>query len=82
MPSSITIKELHATTGKLVRDAGKSRAPLVITDRGHAVAVLASPSLLKPRHRKRTLLPEYEALMAEAPGNDIQAALDEDRGTR
>ena len=82
MPSSITIKELHATTGKLVRNAGKSRSPLIITDRGRAVAVLSNPSLLKPRHRNRTLLPEYEALMAEAPGNDIQAALDEDRGTR
>jgi hypothetical protein len=32
--------------------------------------------------RKRTILPEYEAMMAEVPGNDIQAALDEDRGTR
>jgi hypothetical protein len=82
MPSSITIKELHATTGKLVRNAGKSRSPLVITDRGQAVAVLASLSLLKPRHRKRTLLPEYEALMAGKPGNDMLDDLNAVRGDR
>lgn len=82
MPSSITIKELHATTGEHVRRAGASRAPVLITDRGEPVAVLANPSLLKPHRRKRNLLPEYEAMMAEAPGNDVQAALDEIRGDR
>jgi prevent-host-death family protein len=82
MPPSITIKELHATTGDHVRRAGSSRAPVVITDRGRPVAVLANPTLLTPRTRKRTLLPEYEAMMAGQPGNDIQAALDEIRGER
>ena len=82
MPSSITIKELHATTGAHVRRAGSSRAPVVITDRGQPVAVLANPSLLTPRRRKRTLLPEYKAMMAGPAGNDIQAALDEIRGDR
>jgi prevent-host-death family protein len=82
MPSSITIKELHATTGHHVRRAGSSRAPVVITDRGRPVAVLANPSLLTSRKRKRTLLPEYEAMMAGPAGNDIQAALDEIRGDR
>jgi hypothetical protein len=82
MPSSITIKKLHATTGKFVRAAGKSRLPLLITDRGQAVAVLASPSLLKPRHRKRTLLPEYEVLMAGKPGNDMLDDLNKVRGDR
>jgi prevent-host-death family protein len=82
MPSSITIKELHATTGDHVRRAGSSRAPVVITDRGQPVAVLANPSLLTPRKRKRTLLPEYEAMMAGPAGNDIQSALDEIRGDR
>ena len=83
MPSgSITIKELHATTGDHVRRAGMSRAPIVITDRGQPVAVLANPSLLTPRKRKRTLLPEYEAMMAGPPSDDIQAALDEIRGDR
>lgn len=32
--------------------------------------------------RKRTISPEYMRMMAQTPGNDIQAALDEDRGTR
>jgi PHD/YefM family antitoxin component YafN of YafNO toxin-antitoxin module len=79
---SITIKELHATTGDQVRRAGLSRAPVVITDRGQPVAVLANPSLLTPRKRRRTLLPEFEAMMAGPPGDDIQAALDEIRGER
>jgi len=82
MPSSITIKELHATTGDHVRRAGSSRFPVVITDRGQPVAVLASPALLTPRKRKRTTLPEYEAMMSETPRNDIQAALDEIRAER
>ncbi len=82
MASSITIKELHATTGDHVRRAGLSRSPVVITDRGQPVAVLANPSLLTPRKRKRTLLPEYEAMMAGPPGDDIQAALDEIRAER
>lgn len=29
--------------------------------------------------RKRIILPEFEKLMSEKPGNDVQAALDEDR---
>ncbi len=82
LPSRITIKELHATTGKLVRRAGASRAPLVITDRGEAVAVLANPSLLRPLRSKRTLLPEYEKMMAAPSVDDIQGALDEIRGDR
>jgi prevent-host-death family protein len=82
MPTIITIKELHATTGDLVRRAGSARAPVVITDRGQPVALLANPSLLTPRKRKRTLLPEYEAMMAGPPGNHIQGALDEIRGDR
>lgn len=82
MPPTITIKQLHATTGVHVRRAGTSRAPVVITDRGQAVAVLANPSLLKPRRRKRTIVPGYEAVMAEPPGNHIQAALDEIRDDR
>jgi antitoxin (DNA-binding transcriptional repressor) of toxin-antitoxin stability system len=82
MPSHITIKELHATTGEHVRRAGSARSPVMITDRGRPVAFLANPSLLTPRKRKRTLLPEYEAMMAGPPGNGIEGALDEIRGDR
>ena len=82
MASTITIKELHATTGAHVRRAAISRGPIVITDRGRPVAVLAHAALLAPRKRKRTVLPEYEAMMARPAANDVQAALDEIRGER
>lgn len=82
MKSSITIKELHGKTGQHVRRAGSLRVPVVITDRGQAVAVLANPSMLKLRRRKRTLLPEYEALMAKSPGNDVLEDLNAVRGDR
>lgn len=78
----LTVKQLHDDTGPSVRRAGASKRPIPITDRGELVAVLASPSLVRPHLRKRVLLPEYEAMMAEAPGNHIQAALDEIRGDR
>ena len=80
--ASITIKKLHATTGELVRRAGSSRTPIVITDRGEPVAVLANPALLKPRRRKRTILPEYESLMKRSPGSDLIDDLDAVRGER
>lgn len=82
MPPTITIKELHATTGLLVRRVGKSRSHVVITDRGAPVAVLASPSLIKPRRRARAILPEYEKLMARRRGNNLIDDLDAVRGDR
>ena len=84
MPSTtvLTIKQLHDDTGALVRRAGALKRPVPITDRGQEVAVLVNRSLLRPLNRKRTVLPEYEAMMAEAPGDTIQAALDEIRGDR
>ncbi len=81
-PTVFTIKQLHDDTGPLVRRAGASRRPIPITDRGKQVAVLANPALLRPQRRNRVLLPEYEAMMAEAPGDTIQAALNEIRGDR
>jgi prevent-host-death family protein len=80
--SSITIEELHATTGEHVRRAGSSRTPILITDRGEPVAVLANPALLKARRRQRTTLPEYESLMKRAPGSDLLSDLDAIRGDR
>jgi len=82
MPPSITIKELHATTGEHVRRIGASRSPVLVTDRGQPVAVLGSPSLLKSRRRKRTLLPEFKALMARASGDDVLDDLAAVRGDR
>jgi len=80
--ASITIKQLHQTTGECVRRAGTSRSPVIVTDRGKAVAVLAPPSMLKPRRRKRTLLPEYKVLMAKPPGDDLIDDLNAVRGER
>jgi antitoxin (DNA-binding transcriptional repressor) of toxin-antitoxin stability system len=80
--TSITIKELHATTGEHVRRAGAARTPVLVTDRGQPVAVLANPTLLRPRRRTRTLLPEFAALMRRKPGSDLQADLDAVRAER
>ncbi|MCE0521478.1 MAG: type II toxin-antitoxin system Phd/YefM family antitoxin [Methylacidiphilales bacterium] len=78
----ITIKELHQTTGECVRRAGASRSPVVVTDHGKPVAVLTGPSLLKPRRRKRVLLPEFKALMAKAVETRSINHLDAVRGDR
>ena len=77
-----TIKQLHDDTGSLVRRAGASQRPIPITDRGREVAVIGNRALLRPVSRQRAILPEYETMMAESPGHDIQAALDEIRGDR
>ena len=79
---SITIKELHETTGECVRRAGASRSPVIVTDHGKPVAVLANPALLKPKRRKRVLLPEFKALMAKAIVTNTIDDLDEVRGDR
>ena len=79
-PSVVTIKQLHDDTGALVRRAGASRRPVPITDRGTEVAVITHRSLLAPLSRKRTLLPEYEAMMAEPFSDEIHTALDQIRG--
>lgn len=80
--ASITIKELHAATGELVRRAGKGRTPMVVTDRGRPVAVLANPDVILKRRRGRVLLPEFVALMNRPAGSDLQADLDAVRGER
>ena len=80
--SSITIKELHRVTGGTVRRAGAGKVPLIITDHGKPIAVIANPSLLKKRIRRRTLLPEYVALMEKKVGKDAIEDLDAVRGDR
>lgn len=82
MAATLTIKQLHAKTGDLVRQAGASRSPITITDRGRPIAVLANASALKLRKRQRTLLPEYSLLLGKAPGNDVLDDLDAVRGER
>jgi len=78
----ITIKELHRTTGEHVRRAAASKLPVIVTDHGKPIAVLANPSLLKLKRRKRVLLPEYIALMAQAPRGNTLDDLNAVRGDR
>ena len=82
VPSRITIKELHATTGEHVRRIGAGRAPVVVTDRGRPVAILAGLSAVKPQRRKRVLLPEFAAMMARGRRGDLIKDLDAVRDDR
>ncbi len=80
--ATITIKELHQTTGDSVRRAAASRSPVIVTDHGKPIAVLANPSLLKPKRRQRVLLPEFIAHMAKPYTGNLQDDLDAVRGDR
>jgi prevent-host-death family protein len=86
MTSTITIKELHAATGETMRRAGASRTPLVVTDRGTPVAAIVNLASIAPaRPRKRVLLPEYAAMIANAKiprTSTLQEDLDAIRGER
>jgi prevent-host-death family protein len=79
---SITIKELHARTGEYVRQAGRARTPLAVTDRGKVVAALVPPNLLPARRRRRTLLPEYTAFLSRRKPSDVLRDLDAVRSDR
>ncbi len=82
MGARISIKQLHQTTGEHVRRAARAVAPIEVTDRGKPVAVLANPTLLVPRRRRRTLLPEYEALLAHKGKGSVLDDLEAVRGGR
>jgi prevent-host-death family protein len=82
MAMSISIKQLHQTTGEHVRRAAQSSAPIAVTDRGKPVAVLASPALLAPRRRRRTLLAEYKALLSRKALGSVLADLEAIRDDR
>jgi prevent-host-death family protein len=82
MRSSISIKELHRTTGAHVRRAARSNAPITITDRGKPVAMLAKPTLLVSKPRQRTLLAEYKALLSRKTSGSVLDDLDVVRGDR
>lgn len=79
---SITIKDLHARTGAHVRQAGRGRAPVPVTDRGKVVAALVPPNLLPTDRRRRTVLAEYAAWLSRRPTTRVLDALDAVRGER
>jgi prevent-host-death family protein len=79
---SISIKELHAKTGELVRRASRSRTPVPVTDRGKLVAALIPVQLLPKKRRNRTLIPEYAALLAKSRSDDVLEDLDATRSDR
>lgn len=60
----------------------RPRVPVPVTDRGKLVAVLAAPHLMVHRPRRRTLLPEYAALLSQAAAGDVLDDLDAVRGDR
>ena len=82
MATRISIKQLHQTTGELVRLAATSKSAIQVTDRGKPVAVLTRPALLMRKRRSRTLLPEYKTLLSRKSRGDVLDDLEAIRGNR
>jgi len=74
---TVTLKELHAHTGRIVRGAAK--APVLVTDRGQVVAMIKDPERMSAKRRKRRILPEYAAILKSPPSDDV---LDDLEGIR
>jgi hypothetical protein len=66
----ITMSEHYVAREEPVRLARESRISTVASGRGQPVTVLANPTLLRPRQRTRTLLPEFAAIRARELGHD------------
>ena len=81
---SVSIRELHEKTGEIVRQAGASRIPVLVTDRGEVVAVLVRPDAVPLGKRpKQVLLPEYVRLILNGPkSGDVLEDLEAVRGDR
>jgi antitoxin (DNA-binding transcriptional repressor) of toxin-antitoxin stability system len=81
---TISLRELHANTGALVRSAARLGAVLV-TDRGKAIARIepvAEDSAGNPFLRRR-ILPEFAALKGKLGGgtdSTVLVRMDRDRG--
>jgi prevent-host-death family protein len=82
MATRVSIKQLHQTTGELVRLASTSNSAIEVTDRGKPVAVLTRAALLLRKRRRRTLLPEYQALLARKSRGSVLDDLEAVRGDR
>ena len=76
----VSIRELHARTGALVREAATAGHAVVVTDRGRPVATLA-PYVERDERRSfrdRLLLSEFVALQRRIEG-DVSIGISEDR---
>jgi prevent-host-death family protein len=73
---TVSIRDLHARTGALVRQA--ARGPLRITDRGRVVAVMLPPA---DAFHRGAPLPDREDWIARLPRqkSDSAALVSEDR---
>ena len=66
---TVSIRDLHARTGAIVREAAKR--PLQITDRGRVLAVIQAPSVAA---KQGVPLPDREALIAKLPRQRTDSA--------
>jgi antitoxin (DNA-binding transcriptional repressor) of toxin-antitoxin stability system len=71
---TVTLKELHAQTGKIVRGAAQS--PVQVTDRGKLVAVITHPANLPVKRKNRRILPAYARFLKETSSTDLLDDLD------
>jgi antitoxin (DNA-binding transcriptional repressor) of toxin-antitoxin stability system len=66
---TVSIRDLHARTGALVREAAKQ--PLRVTDRGRVLAVIQAPRVAG---RGGVPLPDREASIARLPKQKSDSA--------
>jgi antitoxin (DNA-binding transcriptional repressor) of toxin-antitoxin stability system len=66
---TVSIRDLHARTGAIVREA--ARQPVQITDRGRVLAVIHAPNVAA---REGVPLPDREALIAKLPEQKSDSA--------
>ena len=73
---TVSIRDLHARTGPLVREA--STQPLQVTERGRVFAVIQAPVVAAQRG---VPLPDREAWIAKLPaqGRDSSDVVSDDR---
>ena len=66
---TVSIRDLHARTGAIVREA--ARQPVQVTDHGRVVAVIQAPGLAA---RQGVPLPDREAWIAKLPKQKSDSA--------
>jgi prevent-host-death family protein len=81
--TSVTMRELHARTGHIVRQAA-AQGKVVVTERGVPVAELHPYVAVSAAElwKRRRILPEYARIMNVPMGGDSTAAISADRDAR